>query len=263
MKMECFACLDEVTCTRNIDTLLQLGSLIDKMQGYNHDIYALIANDRLLALFQNADDDYSRYWRTLVKKIKFDYSELSEQDLEEKFEENSYVNQVCFCGKSVYLSIRFSQLYIDSIEKLDDVHTYYLCKSESFNSLYDDMKIYFDKLFFSGYHNWKPFQIKDIPEVVKAISFLNSKGKSIFQRVRDSNQAIREINTSFTCTGSRNVVKRQVEYNGRMLNIVCNPHIKIEKKNSNKRIYFAWNTSEIDKIIIFYIGSHQGMANLK
>ena len=69
---------------------------------------------------------------------------------------------------------------------------------------------------------------------------------------------VKELKAKFNCSGAEAAgFSDSVEIDGQEVNINYSPHIKLGRRDSNKRIYFAWgNDKTNNKIVVYSIGGH-------
>ncbi len=108
-------------------------------------------------------------------------------------------------------------------------------------------------------------------EIVDNLALLNDEALQIYRECGDEKEAMRRLKAkALDCSGDPSHRKYLqfpfsyvIEENGKkcnyQLNITCEPHMKLIRKDSNLRIYFTWcneNVGSGDKVLIGRIGSH-------
>lgn len=138
----------------------------------------------------------------------------------------------------------------------------FYAKQSDYRNIYVYFKECFPQLIFNerkeGY-SLNTYNHVNIDEVFKILTRLNDTGRKIYDDcLHDSAKAIRLLNSNgLTCSGG-DAISFCCELNACSHKISCSPHFKIERADSNKRLYFSWGDKKYgeEKVIVCYIGGH-------
>lgn len=104
-----------------------------------------------------------------------------------------------------------------------------------------------------------------IEELTRHLIILNDVGKKLYDyHNKNEREVLLELSSGYdlVCSGKgSNEEKRfnkEINYKDQRYQLTCNPHTKLYKKRTDKRIYFCWGRDEIEghNIIIVRIGGH-------
>ncbi len=264
-KMNCYASLNDFNSLLNIRNFLVFEEIIKQLLP-NNNIEYIAEEVNLTNLFSNPNIDKQINKELCILLDRLNYSSKTERELEKEFYGANFYKQYSVLGFPEILHIKFPRLYIKKIEDIIEIKTQYLKQLDDIRLLYDELNNNYNNLLFTGEHNMKSFSEDDIPEIVDAIYVLNKEGmKTFIEKKRDAGEAIKVLNKYFLCSGANDTkqFRKKIVYKEKEYTLVCNPHIKFNRQDSDKRLYFSWGNDEIAKIIVFYIGTHDGMDRIK
>lgn len=104
-----------------------------------------------------------------------------------------------------------------------------------------------------------------VEELTRHLAILNDVGKKLYEyHNKNEKIALAELKSGYSieCSGKgsneEKSYNKDIIYNGKILQLTCNPHTKLYKKKTDQRIYFCWGRDEIENhsIIIVRIGDH-------
>lgn len=104
-----------------------------------------------------------------------------------------------------------------------------------------------------------------VEELIRHLIVLNDAGKKIYNYYNRNEKAVfAELKAGYDieCSGKgsneEKSYNKDITYKGKKFHLTCNPHTKLYKKRTDKRIYFCWGRSEIENhnIIVVRIGDH-------
>lgn len=203
------------------------------------------------------EDDYDL--RRMLMAIFQTFSEM-EEERDCTIHISMGTQDGCICDEKGYWSERRK-------------HLKEICKTSEF---YEFMKTCFVKTEFSDVVGASLREIDDFAqhteEIVHNLSLLNDEAIEIYERHnRSSKDAIRELaSKALDCSGDpkhKDMLKFPFSYfvegNGEkqaeVAEIVCEPHMKLIRRDSDLRIYFYWRDNRIangEKVLIGKIGRH-------
>lgn len=127
----------------------------------------------------------------------------------------------------------------------------------------------YDRICFSENVKHSIKKIKDLniyaKDIENDLNVLNDEGKDIFERnKKEPDKAIKELSSKVTeCTNDpkhkNDLFFEFRDDNGNDVEICCQIHTKVHRRNSNIRIYFNWGQPDIlhgKKLLIGHIGKH-------
>lgn len=104
-----------------------------------------------------------------------------------------------------------------------------------------------------------------VDELIRHLTILNDVGNKLYTYHNKNEKAtLEELKSSYhlECSGKgsneRKSYNKDFTYNNKKYQLTCNPHTKLYKKRSDKRIYFCWGRDEIENhsMIVVRIGDH-------
>lgn len=104
-----------------------------------------------------------------------------------------------------------------------------------------------------------------VEELIRHLAILNDVGKKLFEyHNKNEKRTLDELKSGYDieCSGKgsneEESYNKDIIYDGKKYQLTCNPHTKLYKKRTDKRIYFCWGRDEIENhsIIIVRIGDH-------
>lgn len=104
-----------------------------------------------------------------------------------------------------------------------------------------------------------------VEELSRHLAILNDVGKKIYDyHNKNEKAALAELKSGYgiECSGKGSnediSYNKDIIYNGKRIQLTCNPHTKLYGKRTNQRIYFCWGRDEIENhsIIVVRIGDH-------
>lgn len=102
-------------------------------------------------------------------------------------------------------------------------------------------------------------------ELIRHLTILNDVGNKLYTYHNKNEKAtLEELKSSYhlECSGKgsneRKSYNKDFIYDNKKYQLTCNPHTKLYKKRSDKRIYFCWGRDEIKNhsMIVVRIGDH-------
>lgn len=200
--------------------------------------------------------------KTLLREtiLKLPTEDKDDKLIKNEIDTSDYSNPTGVIGDKDTFSLALGVSYVC------DKKTYYLLKRHYLQSvpkkqLHSHFNECYPNLIFNSdikEYNWNDYTQQDISEVINILTLLDEEGLSTYERYsRDAVKTLSHFQSKgFICSGESHPISRKAIIDDTAIDLVCSPHFKIEKPNSNKRLYFAWGAVNYNKLIIYHIGKH-------
>jgi hypothetical protein len=233
------------------------------------DCNGITISDFLFELPQSTLTDYLLEIVTKSKRTDMTYDDIEDDVL------HGYVvisKSDIKPDKEKVTAYRYEDINYDTYIKVKDVvqvKRYYIKRIDNYN----DYKLWasdcFPQLIFhedAFKHVAKIGKCHDSnEELTRHLIVLNDVGATSYQYYNGNEKDIMaefESGYNVICSGKgsneEKTFNKNINWQGTIYNLTCNPHTKLYQSNNDKRIYFCWGRDEIDnhKIIIVRIGNH-------
>lgn len=255
-RIKCYFGLDDVSKVADKVFKDKLISILNVLHDEDVCVLEEIFSNIFAYLFHTTEDKYIKEF--LLKRR---HENLNRSMITAMLGNADYDKPICACGEMACIQRKFPHLFIKTNEDLNAVKAYFLSTKKDFRNIDSDFIYCFPNIFFYQKADMSVFRLDDLAEIIKALDLLNQKGMAIYCECnKDGGEAIKIFNTIVTCSGENNAAKCDVEIhvNDVKHTINVSPHFKIGRRDSNKRIYFAWgNINELNnRIVVYSIGGH-------
>lgn len=252
---------------KNIKNLIELSELI-KFLKINDKIYVLesifeLTNEGKYIWDILNDTALGRDQKVLIQEIliKNQQIQISDGDLYKILVQFIIDNPTGIIGDKNIISSRVETKYVCNIEMYYGLKQLYLLKY-NIKDICKDIGDCFKNLIFDDdicKTKLDNFSEADVRELMRILNVLDKKGRDIYIACKyDPGESLRQLSsiTGTPCSGGT-ISDQKIKVHGIEKSVSCKGHFKIERKDSNKRLYFSWGIKEYDyKIIICHIGGH-------
>lgn len=279
-KIEIFILPSKNYCEINENEIYEFGEKAEYLNKneklYIPDEFYYISDENSITamdfLYGNEQSDLSDYLSEIISKQKIcpdTYSEISKKreygylpitkrDISEEIE-HICVDSIKDVEEEKYLNVndvtKIKRFYINAV---NDYKNYEDRVEACFPNIvfHDDAFKYVEKL-------GKCAEV--VEELTRHLIILNDVGKKLYDYHNKNEKAtLAELKSGYDieCSGKgsneEESYNKDIIYNGKKFQLTCNPHTKLYRKRTNKRIYFCWGRDEIENhsIIIVRIGNH-------
>lgn len=200
--------------------------------------------------------------RTLLREsvLKLPSADKDDQIIKNEIRSSNYLNPTGVVGNEDAFTLTLGVNFISDENTYYDLKRHYLQNIPKKQLNMHLNECYPNLIFNSNMDefNWDNYSQSDICEVIAILSLLDKDGLRTYENYsKNAAQTLAYFSSKgFICSGESHPTNCNVVINNTNVQLACSPHFKIEKANSNKRLYFAWGWGNYDHIIICRIGKH-------